>query len=186
MIDTYGIPSRDTNPPPIDNANERAEVAQPTDNDSNAASEEAARPTQPGTRWQKSWPRQVRTQRQERKRVLLNRGVKPAKKQWMICVETTAIEIPTWARAKADPRLSQSSHKVWFRGRNSGRAKILERQDRQAGGRPELTTVECRLCSACGRLLLGLEAESRRKLDESGPLGRTLPCSGDCKPSKVV
>jgi hypothetical protein len=132
------------------------------------------------TRWRKSWPRQERTQRQERKRVLRNRGIKPAKKQWVICVETTAIEIPAWARAKAEPNLSQSPHRVWFRGRNSGRAKILERQDRQAGGRPEVTAVEYRMCPVCDRMLLGLEAEARRKLDESGINGRTLPCSNKC------
>jgi hypothetical protein len=104
----------------------------------------------------------------------------------MIRVDTTAIEIPAWALAKAEKRLPSSSHHVWFRGRSSGRAKILERQDRQAGGRPELTTVEYRLCPVCGRLLLSLEAVARRELDESGPLGRTLPCSGDCKPSEVA
>ena len=113
--------------------------------------------------------------------MLRGRGIKPAKKQWVICVETTAIEIPAWARAKAETRLSQSAHRVWFRGRNSGRAKILERQDRQAGGRPEVTAVEYRMCPVCDRMLLGLEAEARRKLDESGVLGRTLPCSSTCK-----
>jgi hypothetical protein len=133
------------------------------------------------TTWRNKWPRQERVQRKERHRVLRGRGIKPAKKQWVICVETTAIEIPGWARAKAEPRLSQSPHRVWFRGRNSGRAKILERQDRQAGGRPELTAVEWRMCPVCDRMLLGLEAEARRKLDESGVLGRTLPCSSTCK-----
>jgi hypothetical protein len=127
------------------------------------------------------WPRQERVQRKERQRVLRGRGIKPAKKQWVICVETTAIEIPAWARAKADTRLSQSRHRVWFRGRNSGRAKILERQDRQAGGKPEVTAVECRVCEPCGRLLLGIEAEARRKLDESSILGRSLPCSSACR-----
>jgi hypothetical protein len=127
------------------------------------------------------WPRQERVQRKERQRVLRGRGIKPAKKQWVICVETTAIEIPAWARAKAETRLFQSAHRVWFRGRNSGRAKILERQDRQAGGRPEVTAVEYRMCPVCDRMLLGLEAEARRKLDESGVLGRTLPCSSTCK-----
>jgi hypothetical protein len=56
----------------------------------------------------------------------------------------------------------------------------LERQDRQAGGRPELTAVEYRMCPVCDRMLLGLEAQERRKLDESGILGRTLPCSSTC------
>lgn len=120
-------------------------------------------------------------QRNERKRRLRHDGIKPAKKQWVICVETTKIEIPAWAKAKAEGRLSQSEHHVWFRGRNNGRAKILERQDRAAGGKPELTMVEFRLCPVCGRMLLSLEAEARRKLDESSKLGRQMPCSGECE-----
>ena len=86
------------------------------------------------------------------------RGIRPAKKQWMICVETTAIEIPAWAIARCEKRLSLEPHQVWFRGRNNGRAKILERQDRLAGGSPELTPVEYRVCKKCGRLMLSVEA----------------------------
>lgn len=134
-------------------------------------------------RWRESWPRQVRVQRKERVRVQRAKGIKPTKKQWMICVETTAIRIPEWAKAKAEKRLSQAEHHVWFRGRNNGRAKILERQDREAGGHPEVTAVEWRLCPVCKRVLLNLEAEVRRRLDESGRLGRSLPCSGECAKS---
>ena len=36
------------------------------------------------------------------------------------------------------------------------------------------------MCPVCDRMLLGLEAQERRKLDESGILGRTLPCSSTC------
>jgi hypothetical protein len=112
----------------------------------------------------------------------LNRKcIKPTRLQWVICVETTAIEIPGWARAKAETRLTQSPHRVWFRGRNNGRAKILERQDRQAGGKPEVTAVEFRVCGRCGRVMLGLEAQARRRVEESHPQGRELPCSGECK-----
>lgn len=126
------------------------------------------------------WPRQERIQRKEQKRVLRNKGVRPTRKQWVICVETTAIEIPAWALAKSDKRLSSSEHHVWFRGRNNGRAKILERQDKAAGGKPELTAVEWRLCPVCGRMLLSLEAAARRRLDESGVNGRQIGCSGEC------
>lgn len=127
-----------------------------------------------------NWPRLERIQRKEQKRFLRSRGVKPAKKQWVICVETTAIAIPAWALAKADKRFTGSEHRVWFRGRNNGRAKILERQDRAAGGRPELTAVEWRLCPVCGRVLLSLEAAARRRLDESSKLGRAVGCSSEC------
>src|SRR4051812_5130795 len=82
------------------------------------------------------WPRLERVKRRAIRRVLENHDVKPARKHWVICVQTTAIKIPGWALAKRDERLSVSDHHVWFRGRNNGRAKILERQDRQAGGDP--------------------------------------------------
>lgn len=114
-------------------------------------------------------------------KVIRNAGGKPAKKQWVICVQTTAIKIPFWALARREERLSVSEHHVWFRGRSNGRAKILERQDREAGGNPELTVVEWRTCPVCYRVMLGLEAEVRRKLDESCKDGRLLPCHGECK-----
>jgi hypothetical protein len=81
-------------------------------------------------------------QRKERVFVLRGRGVRPAKKLWAVRVDTTAITIPAWPLAKRDVRFSVSERHVWFRGRNSGNAKILERQNRQAGGRPELTSME--------------------------------------------
>lgn len=108
------------------------------------------------------------------------KGVKPAKKQWLTCVETTAIEIPQWALEKAQRDMSSSEHHVWFRGRSSAHSKVLAFQDRQAGGEPEVTVIEWRRCSVCRRMLLSLEAETRRRLDESGKLGRQMPCSGEC------
>lgn len=129
----------------------------------------------PNPYWKASRP-----YRKARIRVMRNRDIRPARKRWAICVETTAIEIPGWALAKRDERFSVSKHHVWFNGRTNGRAKILERQDRQAGGDPSLTAVEWRLCPVCNRMLLSLEAEERRKLDESSKLGREIPCSGEC------
>lgn len=131
------------------------------------------------------WPRQERVQHKERVRVMRAKGIKSAKKQWMICVETTAIEIPARALAKRDTRLEASKQRVWFRGRRNGRAKILERQDRQTGGRPELTEIEYRICPVCGRMLLGLEAADRRRLDESCSLGRDLHCSVVCETTRL-
>lgn len=126
------------------------------------------------------WPRVERCARQARTCTLRRRGIKPARKQWMVCVETTAIEIPGWAREKAEKSLSASAHHVWFRGRRNGRAKILAQQDLAAGGTPEITVMEWRKCSVCGRMLLNLEAEDKRRLDESSPAGRKLACSGEC------
>lgn len=107
-------------------------------------------------------------------------GIRPAKLWWVIHVETTAIPIPDWALARRDTRFTVGQHSVWFRGRNNGRAQILARQDRAAGGKPELTTFEWRECGVCGKLLLGPEAEKRRLLDESGLKGRELPCGPGC------
>src|SRR6185437_13666778 len=127
------------------------------------------------------WPRQARVQRRARRVVMWNQGIRPAKRQWVVHVQTTAIPIPGWALARRDTRLTVAEHSVWFRGRSKGRAEILAQQDRQAGGRPEITAVEWRNCPRCGRLLLGHEAEARRKLDESRPDGRETPCGPDCR-----
>lgn len=131
-----------------------------------------------------SWAKQELEYRKAIKRKLGRREIRLAKRQWVICVETTAITIPGWALAKRDERLSVSEHHVWFRGRANGRAKILARQDKQAGGSPELTAIEWRTCQRCGRLLLNLEAEARRRSDESSRAGRMLPCSGECSGSQ--
>jgi hypothetical protein len=127
------------------------------------------------------YPRVDRAYRKAEKAKLNKRGIQPAKRQWVLCVETTAIEIPLWAQAKAERRLSVAPHRVWFRGRSNGRAKILARQDREAGGNPEITAVEFRLCGRCGRMMLGIEAEARRKVEESHKQGRELPCGSECK-----
>ena len=53
--------------------------------------------------------------------------------------------------------------------------------DRAAGGMPEVNRVELRFCPVCSRPLIGHEAANRRKLDESGPEGRKLPCGANCE-----
>lgn len=128
-----------------------------------------------------SWPRQERIQRRALKRVLRNHNVKPAKRQWVTCVNTTAITIPQWALDKASPYFSTSEHHCWFRGRSSVHVKLLVFQDRESGGSPEVTKIEWRLCPVCRRPLLSLEADARRRMDESGRLGRKLPCNGECR-----
>jgi hypothetical protein len=105
---------------------------------------------------------------------------KPTRKQWVTCVATTAIEIPKWAQKKAWKHLSQGEHYAWFLGRPRFPAKMLAFRDEQAGGKPEMTVVEYRRCKKCGRVLLSLEAEDRRRLDESCPEGRKKPCGMEC------
>ena len=127
------------------------------------------------------WPRAERAYRKAEVERINRRGARPTKKLWLLCVETTAIEIPAWAQAKAERRMSVAPHRVWFRGRNNGRAKILARQDRVAGGSPEITAVEYRACARCGRLMLGLEAQARRRVEEGHAQGRELPCGSECR-----
>lgn len=130
------------------------------------------------------WPRAERRYRAARKARLHRYGIKPTMKTWLTCVETTALVIPQWARDRADTRLTVEDHKVWFRGR-SGRqvvkmVALLVDGDREAGGEPDVTKVQYAVCEVCGRLLLGVEAEERRTLNESSKDGRKLPCTGDC------
>lgn len=122
-----------------------------------------------------------RPYRRAKREQLNRRGIKPTQLRWMVCVETTAIEIPAWAKAKREKRLALAPHRVWFKGRTSGLPRILERQDRESGGSPILTMVEYRVCGRCGRILLNLEAAQRRKDEESSPQGRELPCGSECK-----
>lgn len=128
-----------------------------------------------------TWPRLERIERRAQKRMLRNKGVKLAKRQWVTCVQTTAITIPQWAIDRASRYFSTSERHCWFRGRSSVHAKLLAFQDREAGGSPELSKIEWRLCGVCRRPLLSLEAEARRRMDESGRLGRLMPCAGECK-----
>lgn len=127
------------------------------------------------------YPGLERQVRKVEKAAANRRGIRPAKKLWLLCVETTALAIPTWAIQRREKRLSLASHRVWFRGRNNGRAQILARQDRQAGGDPVVTAVEYRVCKNCGRLMLNLEAAMRRRLEESHHQGRELPCGEECR-----
>lgn len=127
-------------------------------------------------------------QRQERKAVrdrLRYKGIKPTRRQWMTCVVVTAIEIPSWALERAHPKMSQSERHVWFAGRPRRPAKTLIGLDRDAGGDPEVVTVEWRPCPVCGRILLALEAEDRRKLDETRG-GLQMPCGAECGSTEVA
>lgn len=131
--------------------------------------------------WRNNYPRALRVERREKKRVMRKRGIKPARKLWITCVVVTAIEIPKWASYYSHRAFSRSKQHVWFKGRPRTHAKRLIAEDRAAGGEPEVTTVEYRRCPVCKRPMLGLEAEVRRRIDESWIQGRDVPCSGECK-----
>ena len=107
------------------------------------------------------------------------RGVKPAARQWVWCVEPTALcPVPVWARQKAVRGLGQAAGRVWMWPTD---ARALMREICEAGWRCQVVKVELRHCQVCGRPLLGTEAERRRRLDESGPAGRSVPCGTECE-----
>lgn len=91
-------------------------------------------------------------------------------------VETTALAIPAWARAKAVKGLTGDAGRIWL-GRIA--ANLLARLDREAGGSPRLTMTAYRQCKVCGRALLGVAAEHRLELDRRFE-GERIPCSPDC------
>jgi hypothetical protein len=128
----------------------------------------------------RSYDHLMRQERRTAKGRLRYFGIKAARVQWMTSVRTTAIEVPEWAQQAAHKEMSQGKHYAWFKGRRLKHAKRLFAEDRAAGGDPEMTLIQWRRCKACGRILLALEAEDRRKLDESCWLGRQKPCGAEC------
>lgn len=106
-----------------------------------------------------------------------------ARRRWVTCVEVSAVEVPQWAVEASIAELSNSPKHCWFMGRDRGErsaAARLEAFDREAGGKPLVVKVEYRRCEICRRMLLHLDAELRRKLDESCRTGRQIACGSDC------
>lgn len=102
----------------------------------------------------------------------------PVTRQRFVChVKTNAIPVPDWARLRAVRGLSESDDAVWLSRRD---AFMLAQLDREAGGTPEVTEVEYRLCDMCHRPLLAEDAEDRRALNESDQEGRRKPCGSEC------
>jgi hypothetical protein len=106
------------------------------------------------------------------------KGVIPCRRQWIYSIEPQALEeLPQWAIDSSIKGLAHTSRRVWLWDKDSKRLIGL---DRAAGGRPRVTRTELRTCPLCARPLVGIEAERRRKLDQSGPDGRKQPCGVDC------
>jgi hypothetical protein len=106
------------------------------------------------------------------------RGITPANRQEIWNVRTSALlDLPDWVFRRAVPGLGCLPHQVWLRPRDAKRLCAL---DRAAGGRSQVTKSEYKRCGLCARPLIGYEAEQRRKVVESGPMGRTTPCGPDC------
>lgn len=133
----------------------------------------------------RSYEHAMRLERRNDKARLKYLGQKFARKQWLTAVHTTAIEIPEWAKLAAHKEMSQGEQYVWFRGRRLKAAKRLVAEDEAAGGQPVMTLVQWRRCKVCGRILLALEAEDRRRLDETRG-GRQKPCGVECGNTEVI
>lgn len=103
----------------------------------------------------------------------------PCRRQWVYAVQLTALKaMPAWVASVAVKGMGKTTGRVWLWPVD---ARHLAGMDRNAGGRPQITRSELRHCPLCARPFVGIEAEIRRKLDESGPLGRETPCSGSCE-----
>lgn len=107
-------------------------------------------------------------------------GITPCRRQWVWSVEPQVLRgmfIPQWARDAAVRGLGQQQDSVWLWWVDARRLIAL---DRAAAGRSKVTRAELRHCPVCGRPFVGIEAEKRRRLDESGPHGRNTPCGDAC------
>lgn len=121
--------------------------------------------------------------RAARRREMKAQGTLPARRQWIYSIEPQALEVlPEWATGNSVKGLGKTARRVWLWDKDSKRLIGL---DRAAGGRPRVTRAELRHCLSCSRPLVGIEAEQRRKLDESGPDGRRQPCGVDCERDKA-
>lgn len=105
-------------------------------------------------------------------------GTTPTSRQWIYCVQPQALPgIPDAMAKKAVQGLGQLRSRVWLWLIDS---KALIALDRAAGGESLVTKAEFRSCPMCARPLVGVDAERRRLMDESGPDGRLQPCSPKC------
>ena len=117
--------------------------------------------------------------RRARRQAMKAQGITPAERQWIWNVRIGGLAaIPDWARDAAVRGLGQTETTVWLWPVDGRR---LVKQDRAAGGLPEVQVVEVRRCQVCSRPLVGVDADRRRRLDESGPDGRSIPCSDQCR-----
>lgn len=93
--------------------------------------------------------------RSENSRMSEYRSIPVARRAWL--VKTTVIEACDWVlKVFAVPSLPADSHSFWIRRRRH--AEQIVKCDREAGGDGSLQCVPFRRCKACGRVLIGVEA----------------------------
>lgn len=119
--------------------------------------------------------------RAARRREMKMRGITPANRQEVWCVQPSALlKVPDWVFRRAVKGLGSLPyyHQVWLRPRDAKRLCAL---DRMAGGRSHVTKTEFKRCHVCARPIIGAQAAERRKVIESGPAGRLTPCGPTCE-----
>ena len=125
--------------------------------------------------WAPAKKRERLLRRMDRER-RATQGLTTPRLRTILLVELDAIYVPGWAKRKAIPGLTLTRESIWL-GRIAGR--ILEREDRAAGGSPKVTPAAYRPCKCCKRPLLGIAAERRLELDRRYH-GDRIPCSPEC------
>jgi hypothetical protein len=88
------------------------------------------------------------------------------------------LDLPDWLFRRAVQVLAILPHQIWLRPKY---AKRLFAFDRAARGRNQVTKQSFKRCDMCARPPLGIEAEQRRKLIETGPTASTLSCGPNCE-----
>jgi hypothetical protein len=107
------------------------------------------------------------------------KGITPCQRLWVWSVRPSApILVPKWARAAAVHGLGSLNEQLWLWPVDGQR--LIEHFKRYAV-HCHVTRQEFRHCEVCGRPLIGQDAERRRVLNESGAVGRYLPCGADCE-----
>lgn len=116
--------------------------------------------------------------RTARRQAMKAEGILPCRRQWVWLVQPDQLyAVPEWARRVAVRGLGEVPGRVWLWWVD---ARRLLSESRKAGWRCDVTRTELRHCAVCSRPFVGIEAERRRRLDESSPEGRLLPCGEAC------
>lgn len=112
------------------------------------------------------------------RRALREQGIKSTYRSWAWSVEPAALSfVPDWVLESQIPGLGEQPGRYWLIRQD---ALALKDLDRAAGGVSRITKIEIRYCEVCWRPLIAQDAERRRKMDQSGPQGRQMPCGPQC------
>jgi len=115
--------------------------------------------------------------RAARRQALKAQGITPCLRNWVWNVRPSIAPLPDWVAGAAVKGLGSLEDQVWLWPVD---ARRLMKWVKAHGGRSWAVRAEFRRCEMCGRPLIGVEAEARRRQIESGPAGRALNCGPEC------